>query len=141
MNKYKFRIYDNGKMVYPNNSGYSMETLYFTEHNSNDTGAIASGYNLDNIKVMLFIGMRDKDGQEIYEDDLIQIALPWEYDSEIVIGRVVFSNGTVCLKNSNGEFIEVWDDGSHEWYNLEALYPEDGGKIIGNIHENPELFK
>jgi uncharacterized phage protein (TIGR01671 family) len=74
---------------------------------------------IDNIELMQFTGLLDKNGKEIYEGDVVHL------------------NG---LKGKIG-----WHDGAftfHHWDDIDLLhttYPYI--EIIGNVFENPELIK
>ena len=65
----------------------------------------------DDFKVMQYTGLKDKNGKEIYEGDLVYLAGYGNY-------QAVFP------------FIELY----------EAEAEKDIGEIIGNIYENPELL-
>lgn len=77
-------------------------------------------------KVMQFTGLRDKNGREIYEGDIIN-AIISEFRIE-TMGEVIYSEYYSAFVNKNhaGETI---------------LLKLDDFEIIGNIHENPELLK
>ena len=64
-----------------------------------------------------FTGLKDKNGKEIYEGDLIKADWHWEEPVEVELGPFWFH-----------EMIEYGLDGK----NFE---------VIGNIYENPELLK
>ena len=86
-----------------------------------------------------FTGLKDKNGQEIYEGDVIKTA----FDTR-AFGVVTW--------NEDGYFFIDMDFGKHDNANCEystlgrMLRVQIDGKpidieIIGNIHENPELMK
>ena len=72
----------------------------------------------ENDILMQFTGLKDKNGKEIYEGDIV------EYETfDTIIGVVEWCAGSYLL---NGE----------EMYLDKDIY-----KIIGNIYENPELLE
>jgi uncharacterized phage protein (TIGR01671 family) len=102
-------------------------TNYLNEH---------IGYLKDKCVLMQYTGLKDKNGVEIYEGDILKI-------SNISILRCEFRNGCFVLVHIK-EFAGVEN---LLWGNLGRLY--DAGmndifeltEIIGNIYENPELLE
>ena len=84
------------------------------------------------VVVEQYTGIKDKNGKEIYEGDLVGIPNNEEDGIEAhVFGAVVYDKNKFGVKRESpfvGEdihFFDIWD----------------GLEVIGNIHENPELCR
>jgi uncharacterized phage protein (TIGR01671 family) len=98
--------------------------------------------------VMQYTGLKDKNGKEIYEGDLLLV-----FDEAVVPvtdegqGPVEECNHIVAVEIRNGVWgfeIPKSDDGETGWYGLHYWSEEissEGYEIIGNIYSNPELLK
>lgn len=82
-------------------------------------------YEVDPKTVGQFTGLYDKDGEKIFEGDII--------NSYTLLGMNDLRNAVVEWN----ELFSGWYSGNHSLYNgLGNVY-----EIIGNIHDNPELLK
>jgi len=98
----------------------------------------------DGVSFMQYTGLKDKNGKEIYEGDIIY----WEIDNGVGI-----ESYTAIVKWSENLVEEGWNQtykwlvgytgnyyrGSYDELSTPAAY-NDALQIIGNIYENPELL-
>lgn len=125
MREIKFRAWDkfNGKMVYAD-----MDRL-LDGYKACDMRVLAQEEQLS--PIMQYTGLKDKNGVEIYEGDVVRIfkrgrwQIVWGIDGWI-IKRL---NG-----NPRGYGLATYTDCVDETAEL-GLY-----EVIGNIHENPDLI-
>lgn len=80
--------------------------------------------NIDEIDLMQFIGLKDMNGQEIFEGDVVHAYS----ESASLIGVIEYFDNAYCIKSKNGIYNSLWTN---------AEYFE----VIGNIYENKELLK
>lgn len=76
--------------------------------------------DFDEIEIMEYTGLKDKNGKEIYEGDILFESFREEYF------KVVFENGSFRAEA----------DG----YSLDLEDYDDICEVVGNIYENPELL-
>ena len=127
MREIKFRAWDTrvaaGKPL--------KEMAYFELTGLDGDYIISSGTYLDgDYKLMQYTGLKDKNGKEIYEGDLIQdckgqvLQIAWAY---CYARYMASTNGEWCV-----------------FYLNEPMIPEqdtENMEVVGNIYENPELLK
>ena len=75
----------------------------------------------DNLEVMQCTGLKDKNGKEIYEGDILE------------------NISVVCFQR--GRFQPIYDGGDAEEMEDEFYRFSSKSEVIGNIYENPELLK
>lgn len=80
-----------------------------------------------------FTGLTDKNGKEIWENDIIK-SRPKDSRWDFLTCKVVFNENTAKFEaqqywKSQGKFLSLGNN--HDYYEYE---------VIGNLHENPELL-
>jgi len=96
----------------------------------------------DHYELMQYTGLKDKNGREIYEGDIVRLNNK-NYDPEYDL----FYEGIVVVEQTeslgfNLKAIDPVIDGEFNKYDSSRFWHfarEDTTEIIGNIYENPEL--
>nr|DAS36619.1 MAG TPA: YopX protein [Caudoviricetes sp.] len=134
MREIKFRAWDkNDKRIfidpqmidfYNKKIGYMQ---YQTEYMPDTSYSIPVGFEeFEYSELMEWTGLYDKNGEDIYEGDIIFESFGEKYY------KVIFENGSFKAE-FNGDF----DEYSFDLIDVVA----QGCEIVGNIYENPELIK
>lgn len=87
-------------------------------------------YNwLNNLVLMQYVGLQDKNGEEIYEGDVVSFKSAHSDCDYKTIGEVVWYCGEAAfLVECNGEIFKHFDE-------IREI------EVLGNIYENPELLQ
>ena len=84
-------------------------------------------FNWEDVQKLQYTGLKDKNGKEIYEGDVVKL------DSWEGVQQIVFIEGAFCLADKHGLYV-----GDIHYINHAD---KNQATIIGNIRENPELLK
>ena len=108
--------------------------LVFDIDEHNDESESKVEYFTDGSYVLMqFTGLKDKNGVEIYEGDIVRGRYADEYYTYFIKNeRVVFKNGCFGLLDNN-DFFTTLDYYLEEQSKFEI-------KVIGNIYEHPHLL-
>lgn len=128
----KFRAYDGGslcRMYQPDEVMVGDGNVWIIDEDD-----VAGGWIVNNdLNLMQSTGLFDKNSQEIFEGDVIDIEVN---DTETPINARVFQNSKIGVlmfhvfeDNEDVPMVELLEDNSVAF------------EIIGNIYENPELLE
>lgn len=143
MREIKFRAWDKVKKIM-RSSVLSLSWLYGESLNdiSVDTENGPEDGNIDNFIIMQYTGLKDKNGREIYEGDIVHL---WNKYSDDGIKHdwgkweVYFCGDRWRLKNGDIEY----DNGDY-YHGYEVNWGDNNTsfiEVVGNIFENPEILK
>ncbi|MGG7215378.1 YopX family protein [Clostridium nigeriense] len=120
MREIKFRVWDSERK----------KILPIQRHSFKTGESMPYGWNVEYVfeDLMQYTGLKDKNGKEIYEGDIVKA-----YESNIVC-EVIFSEGAMFMLRWNDK---KWGNNEYHHYGVRAFTLE----VIGNIYENPELLE
>ena len=130
----KFRAWDveSNEMTLPNDILEVLVSMknevYAMVKGRNET---LGGINRDNTILMQYTGLKDNNGTEIYEGDILSTDLDRPY---------------LIVEFRNGAFMYQCHDNGKDYYDFMATTGENSNftkyhEVIGNIFENPELLE
>ena|SRR5690625_1009634 len=121
MREIKFRAWDkeSGRM-------FSIARFDFADHTVYSHLFACEGYLAENLKIMQYTGLKDKNGREIYEGDIVKYPHIVSAKSN---WEVSFRGGSFVIKQ---KYLGI---------SLHELAHKNNLEVIGNIYENPELFE
>lgn len=129
MREIKFRVWNGYRML-------SDETLRKNAEEMYTKLGIRSQYmddimipNNKDLVVMQYTGLKDKNGKEIYEGDIVRIEFHEFHDYDLSEGFI----GTVCYD----EAMYTVDKDRESYRLFDEL---DNNEVLGNIYENKELL-
>jgi uncharacterized phage protein (TIGR01671 family) len=129
--RYKFRAWDKDRKQ-------MFTSPKWVEFSVNIEGELsAKNYdragNEQYLDIIQFTGLKDKNGKEIFESDIIRI------------DRVLDKNITTIVKYETGSFTahipDTNENGTIYIYRTLAHWAQEAVEIIGNIYQNSDLIK
>ncbi len=126
MREIKFRVWDkkNKKWIDDSDIAINQKGLLFVRYEGQVEFQPMSLTKSSNFKVVLYTGINDKKGKEIYQGDVVEI----KSIDGIYYEKICWNKSESRLEDNCWEFSD-----STGWF-VEEL------EIIGSIYENPELL-
>ena len=133
MREIKFRAWlkENKKMENVKTMGFTDKTIRCLKKNEFINAYLLRRVSFDDVELMQYTGLRDKNGKEIYEGDIIKYKFP--YDKRIKhISPVKFleTEASFGIKDRYGNEIPLYTISANNYF-----------EVIGNIYENKNLLE
>ena len=121
--KYRAWLKEEKKMVIVETIDFTDKSMQYLEKNEIIDAYLLRRVIFEDIELMQYTGIKDKNGVEIYEGDIIIC----KYGPEIMMEVKWVDEGFRTLGKYNGDNY--------------VGYVKNSAEVIGNIYENPELLE
>lgn len=123
--------------------GLSIDAQFVNYNFSKDQlGEVNDYYTEIEYIVQQYTGLKDRDGKDIYEGDIIEHIFSKTTDDETSIHFGSKLNGSVSFCNHLCAYIlTIISDDRHNGDTFQLMNHAPSKKIIGNVFENPDYFK
>ena len=132
MREIKFRawIKEDKKMENVKTMDFTDKTIRCLKKNEFINAYLLRRVSFDNVELMRYTGLKDKNGKEIYDGDIVLVEL---------CGTSTWYKTVVEFKE--GAFIASLIDREDYIYIFNRGFDSNDFEILGNVYENPELLE
>ena len=149
MREIKFRTWDGSQMLSSNDIAYAIslsgEVMRIDIYGSSETCLAYHRKPKDSIILMQYTGLKDKNGKEIYEDDIvIDIHDKNKLSYVVLFGEWQYEYSGSYYDIVNGWHCRLWRKNEGKRYEegfLLNYLNRESLEVIGNIYENSDLLK
>lgn len=134
MREIKFRAWDSWdkKMVYQNDDHFVINELQNIGYEFCEEGGCGIDWkDKEDISLMQYTGLKDKNGKEIYEGDVLR---------DTLCEGISNNNILVIFREDLSSFALSKNGWMHDHFFKEGV-EANATEIIGNIYDNPEILK
>jgi uncharacterized phage protein (TIGR01671 family) len=127
MREIKFRAWDGERMWTLDQMFVGVGQIGFSDEHYVDLNAD----DHETVELMQYTGLKDKNGVEIYEGDIIRVNDEYKYGNDVDALKVYYNES-----GGFSPFVDLFDYDGMTFLDCYSDY-----EVIGNIYENPELAK
>ena len=106
---------------------------WFIDKPPSDPDDSGGFYNVYRGTIGQFTGLEDKNGNRIFEGDIVKIDEEVKEMFNLNDGAIYFNGGCFFVSNNGGGILSAL----HSIADINYIFR---GEVIGNIHDNPELL-
>lgn len=127
MRDIKFRVWDTENKEMLKVQELDFEDTFYGGRLSIRTDEYNDYFDMEDMILMQYTGLKDKNGKEIYEGDIVKVFTNKEWR----IGKIIYEHSGFTINVTNNKELE---------YGRTSII-EKLTEIIGNIYDNPELLE
>ena len=138
MREYKFRVWDTENKEMLKVQELDFEDTFYGGRLSIRTDQYNDYFDIEDMILMQYTGLKDKNGKEIYEGDIVKVKLYKGEEEKYFIGKVEYFGSNFIVDADNNSEYHIYDlDG----FGIDYRYHLEDCEVIGNIYDNPELLE
>lgn len=128
--KYRAWLKEEKKMVNVETIDFTDKSMQYLEKNEIIDAYLLRRIIFDDVELMQYTGIKDKNGKEIYEGDIVLIRI----DKTNILHKTV-------VKFKHGAFIADIIGDNDYIYLFHFGFNKDDFEVVGNIYENHKLLE